>query len=79
MRILAAISPACVSAFAQQANDGMPVPVNVRVQVNFRLVGGPKSLSRAVFDRPEGVARPVQDGQPASIKGTSDFTKGQPK
>src|SRR5580692_3196427 len=41
--------------------DGMPVPVMVDIEVNFRLSRdrGAWSLARAVFNPPEGAARPV--------------------
>jgi TonB family protein len=45
--------------FSPGMKDGMPVPVNASIQVNFRLLGGPWSLSRAVFNTPESAARPV--------------------
>jgi TonB family protein len=47
--------------FKPGMKDGMPVPVLVGVEVNFRLLveRGAWALSRAVFTTPERAARPV--------------------
>jgi TonB family protein len=47
--------------FRPGLKDGMPVPVGVNVEINFRLLEerGAWALSRAAFNPPEGAARPV--------------------
>jgi TonB family protein len=46
--------------FQPGIKDGMPVPVMVAVDINFRLLrDGAWSLTRAVFNPPEGATRPV--------------------
>jgi TonB family protein len=47
--------------FKPGLKDGMPVPVAINIEINFRLVRarGAWALSRAVFDTPEGATRPV--------------------
>jgi TonB family protein len=48
--------------FSPGAKDGVPVPVIVAVDVNFRLLESDKlpwRMTRAMYDAPEGAARPV--------------------
>jgi TonB family protein len=45
--------------FSPGMKDGMPVAVRASIEVNFRLLGGPWSVSRIAFNTPEGVTRPV--------------------
>jgi TonB family protein len=48
--------------FSPGAKDGVPVPVIVTVEVNFRLLEADKlpwRVTRAVFDGAEGASRPV--------------------
>jgi hypothetical protein len=42
--------------------DGMPAPVAARIEINFRVARAPGeswTLSRAVFNAPDGTTRPV--------------------
>jgi len=48
--------------FSPGAKDGVPVPVFITVEVNFRLLENgnlPWRLTRAAFDEPNGAMRPV--------------------
>jgi TonB family protein len=47
--------------FKPGTKDGVPVPVAVTVEMNFRIMSKPGDWSptRATFDTPEGTARPV--------------------
>lgn len=55
--------------FKPGTKDGMPVPVAVKVEMNFRLMSEPGGWNptRATFETPEGTARPVliQAGYPS--------------
>ena len=52
-----------VQAFKPGLKDGIPVPVTVNVEINFRIARARGesgwALSRAVFNPPEGATRPV--------------------
>jgi hypothetical protein len=52
--------------FRPGLRDGMPVPVMVDIEVNFRLGRGRGewALTRAVFNPPEGATRPVVTAAP---------------
>jgi TonB family protein len=51
--------------FKPGEKDGMPVPVMVDIEVNFRLLRDSKwALTRAVFNPPEGATRPVVTAAP---------------
>ena len=52
--------------FKPGLKDGMPVPVGVTIEINFRLTDerGVWTLSRAAFNPPEGATRPVLTSAP---------------
>jgi TonB family protein len=52
--------------FKPGLKDGMPVPVRVNIEINFRLLEerGAWALSRAAFNPPEGATRPVLTSAP---------------
>jgi TonB family protein len=62
----AAIAAVSKWRFKPGLKDGMPVPVSVDVEVQFRLITDPGAWApfRVVFDSPEGTARPVLTSAP---------------
>jgi TonB family protein len=62
----AAIAAVSKWRFKPGSKDGMPVPVSVDVEVNFRLLTdrGAWVPTRVAFDSPEGTARPVLTSAP---------------
>jgi len=62
----AAIAAVSQWRFKPGVKDGMPVPVSVNVEVDFRLLTDPGAWTptRVAFDSPDGTARPILTAAP---------------
>ena len=64
--------------FKPGLKDGMPVPVGINVEINFRLMEerGAWALSRAAFNPPAGATRPVLTSAPYPPVDTTSAPSG---